>query len=209
MENRTRMFSTAASPWYRNILLVLCLLSMSVVDAHDASTMNDNAVDDINANAAKGVLDLQATLSAIFQRQQPDTKWPHPALELLELEMMHLQEETDLSLEYLFLNGVNIQSAQEMIQNPRAGGAVAASQAVITGLALIKRTAAMESLDAFVKEIYSGGQAAYMYNLVGAYREKMDLYAELMKLRAEQSKPEAATKTGFFSRLGEYFKREE
>jgi len=178
------MKKTIPTPhWYRIMLVTLGMLLLSNTYAHDASSLNDDAIDRMNDTIVNNVLQTQGVLSGIFQRQRADAAWPDPEIDRLQSELMHLKEESELTLEYLLASGANLQSAESLMANPRAGRSVSADQAIDTAIALLKHASTLENLDAFVKEIYTGGQSAYMYNLLTAYREKMALYAELMKLK--------------------------
>jgi hypothetical protein len=82
-----------------------------------------------------------------------------------------------------------------------AGRTVAANQLVQTTYDLIKYMETLENQQAFIKEIYTGGKAAYMYNLMTSQREKMDIYRTLFNVMpsppgtpgASVSVPEAET----------------
>lgn len=155
--------------------------------AHDAANMNDTGVERMNDSIAAKMLEVQVLLSEYFQRRRKPATWPDQDLVRLESDLEHMKEDADMSLEYFLARGVNVQSPEVLKEYPIAGRAVAASQAVNTAIALARHVVGLESQEALVKEVYSQGLTAYMYNLVGAYREKMDLYGELLKRKSGDS----------------------
>jgi len=162
-------------------LIILILFFISDISAHDAGALNDPAVDRTNDAIAASMLQVQVSLTEIFQASQSSSIWPVPEIDRMQKDILHLKEEADLTLEYLLANGINIQSSEALIANPRAGRSVSASHAIATATSLLKHAATLEKQEDFRKEIYTGGLAAYMYNLLGAHRDKMQLYGELMK----------------------------
>ena len=174
----------------------LSLLACTGALAHDAANLNDTGVERMNDAIAAKMLEAQVLLSEYFQRRRKPANWPDEDLTRLESDLEHMKEDADMSLEYFLAQGVNIQSPAVLRENPIAGRAVAASQAVNTAIALARHVLELESQEALVKEVYAQGLTAYMYNLVGAYREKMDLYGELNKLKGGGSdEPQQDDKT--------------
>lgn len=168
----------------------LSLVACSGALAHDAANLNDTGVERMNDSIATKMLEVQVLLSEYFQRRRKPAAWPDQDLTRLESDLQHMKEDADMSLEYFLAKGVNIQSPEVLKGYPIAGRAVAASQAVNTAIALARHVLALESQEALVKEVYGQGLTAYMYNLVGAYREKMDLYGELMKRGGDSDEPQ-------------------
>jgi len=163
-------------------VLLAQLLFVNVL-AHEPASYTDSGVSRMNDTVYTNVLQAQTVLSSFMQRIQVSSVWPDPQITRLHDDLIHLKEETEHSLEYFGIIGVNIRSAETLRENPIAGRSVAAAQAVETTMTLLKHVMSLDSQDSFVSEIYSGGTSAYMYNLVGAHREKMELYAEIEKLK--------------------------
>ena len=172
---------------FPGFLLALAFLAPPAATAHEAANLNDYGVQRMNDTIAAKVLEAQVLMSEYFQRRRKPEQWPDQDLTRLESDLKHLKEDADMSLEYLLGQGVNIQDPAALKANPIAGGAVAGSQAVNTAISMVQHAASLDSQDAFVKEIYGQGLSAYMYNLVGAYREKMDLYDALLKAAGDGS----------------------
>ena len=161
------------------IAVMLSLIISFNGQAHEYTNLNEIMIDRTNESIGSSITQVQSYLSEIFrQRYKPET-WPDTKLTVLRNDLMHQKEEANMSLDYFVANGVNIQSAEALFNNPLAGRALAASQGIETAFALLKYVNTLESQEAFVKEIYSGGISAYMYNLITAYREKMDLYKSI------------------------------
>jgi len=167
--------------WTRNriVLFLYSLLLFTNVCAHDYSSLNEYQIDRTNDTISAGILQLQLFLGDMFRQKYISGRWPDPKLIALRDDLLHQQTETALGREYFESVGINIQSPDVLLTNPVAGRTVAAGQVVDTALALIKNINLMENQDAFIKEVYAGGQASVMYNLLAAHREKMDIYRAL------------------------------
>lgn len=155
------------------------------VFAHDAGNLNEFTVDRANDAAAEKVVEAQTVLTKVLRGGDKDQAWPLPELEQLQEDFRHMKEDADLSMDYLANEGVNIRSPQALKANPLAGRTVSATRALETGMALIEHAVSLKSREAFVKEVYTRGMAYYMYDLLDAYRDKMDLYATLMEKQKE------------------------
>ena len=151
----------------------------SPVTAHDYNNLNEIMIDRANDAISKSILQAQSFMTEIFQQRYKPASWPDVKLNVLRSDLMHQVEEADMSLEYFASRGVNILSTEVLFDNPLAGRSVAASQGIKTTYELLRHINTLESVDEFIKEIYSGGMSAQMYNLVTSYREKMDLYKEI------------------------------
>ncbi len=162
---------------WRNILagLILSLASLSS-HAHEYSNLNEIMIDRANDSIANSVLQVQSFLTEIFRKTYVPDEWPDRKLTVLRNDLMHQKEEANMSLDYFAANGVNVQTQEVLWDNPLAGRSMAANQAVETAFSFLKYIVTLENQDVFIKEIYSGGQSAHLYNLLTAYREKMALY---------------------------------
>ncbi len=160
--------------------LVFCsLLFYSQPQAHTYTTLNEYQIDRANDTASTSVMQLQVFLSDMFKQRYTADRWPDLKLAAMRDDMMHQIEEAEMGVEYFLSTGINIQSQEVLLANPVAGRTVAANQLVQTTYALIKYMETLENQQAFIKEVYTGGQSAYMYNLITAQREKMDIYRAL------------------------------
>ncbi len=165
---------------FRLFTAALLLISVSIsVPAHDYNNLNEIMIDRANDAIFKSILQAQSFMTEIFQQRYKPTSWPDVKLNLLRNDLMHQVEEADMSLEYFATRGVNIQSTEVLFDYPLAGRSVAASQGIKTTYELLKHINTLESADEFIREIYTGGMSAQMYNLITAYRQKMDLYREI------------------------------
>lgn len=161
--------------WLKVIFLVNLLLS-PVSHGHEYSNLNEVMIDRANDSIANSVLQVQSFLTTIFRKTYVPDQWPDRKLTVLRNDLMHQKEEANMSLDYFAANGVNVQDKNVFWDNPLAGRSMAANQAVETAFTFLKYIVTLESQDQFIKEIYTGGKSAHMYNLLTAYREKMDLY---------------------------------
>jgi hypothetical protein len=160
----------------RIIPLLLAVFLSHNSHAHEYTNLNEIMIDRVNDSIAGSILQVQSFLTEIFRQSYKPDSWPDTKITVLRNDLMHQKEEANMSLDYFVAKGINVQSQEVLYNNPLAGRSVAASQGIETAFALLKHVNTLESQDEFVKEIYSGGQSAHMYNLLTAYREKMDLY---------------------------------
>ncbi len=161
------------------LIIISCISFSSTLYGHEYSNLNEIMIDRSNDSVANSVLQVQSFLTEIFRNTYTPDVWPDRKLTILRNDLMHQKEEANMSLDYFAAKGVNIQSSDVLFDNPLAGRSMAANQAVETAFAFLKYITTLESQDQFIKEIYSGGQSAHMYNLLTAYREKMELYKEI------------------------------
>ena len=160
-------------------LVLFSLILSTNLDAHDYTNLNEYQIDRANDSISDSILQLQLFLGDIFRQNHVSDKWPDTKLLLLRDDLLHQREEAELGQEYFLATGLNIQSPDVMLKNPLIGRTVVSGQVIDTAFALIKYINSLESQDAFIKEVYAGGQASIMYNLLAAQREKMDLYRSL------------------------------
>lgn len=161
------------------LIFITCIFFSSTIYGHEYSNLNEIMIDRANDSVANSVLQVQSFLTEIFRKTYISDDWPDRKLTILRNDLMHQKEEANMSLDYFAANGINIQSQEVLFDNPLAGRSMAANQAVETAFTFLKYITTLESQDQFIKEIYSGGQSAHMYNLLTAYREKMDIYKEI------------------------------
>lgn len=166
--------------WILIVSGLVLTFSLSAVSAHDASNMNDANIDRTNDIVVTSIDQVQQLLSGLFMYGQTSTTWPDPEISRTRDTLLHLQEETTMGLDYLANNGINIQDTQVLRDKPHAGRSVAAKQAIDVAMNLLKHAESLESQNEFIAEIYNGGLSAYMYNLLGAHKDRLLLYKELM-----------------------------
>lgn len=174
--------------WEQGRKLLMALAALSVIalpspaTAHDSSSLTDTAIERILDASSQVLLQVQKVPAGLLRGQQAEA-WPSPKLSALDEELERLQEEIDLVLEHLYVDGgVAFESPAARIATPRAGRAFSADRGVRVARSFIEHLARLESQDTFVKEVYSLGKAAYMYDLIGGYREQMDLYRRFAEL---------------------------
>jgi len=169
------------SSLHKAILSLGFFCCISSVAAHDIGNLNDASLDRTNDIVVTSVERVQQLLANIFQYSPSPAIWPHPEILKIRDELLHMQEETVMALEYLVDNGINIQNPHVLRSDPMAGRTVSASQAIDVAMNLLNHAASLASQDDFIKEIYNSGLSAYMYNLLGAHKDRMELYKELMQ----------------------------
>ncbi len=162
------------------LCIALLLFSGSTqVFAHGGGNWNDFTIDRMNNDAEKRVLKLQQEISNLIRMRTETKVWPMPEFQRLRDELLSAKEEVDEVLEHFVSDGENLQLTENLRASPRMGRTAAASRALEASVALIGRAAALENQEAFVKEFYAHGLAAYLYELLEAHKDRMDLYGEL------------------------------
>lgn len=164
-----------------NVLTFLIYFFLSTSSAHDAGYLNEASIDRTNDLVVVAIERIQQQLATIFQFRQGPPLWPNPEILRNREKLLQLQEETELNLEYLINNGINLQNLDLLRTTPRAGRTLSASQIIAVAINIIDHTASLESEDTFVNEIYNEGLSAYMFNLLAAHKDRMELYKELMR----------------------------
>jgi hypothetical protein len=164
---------------YNIIALIFCLIISFEIKAHEYTNLNEVMIDRTNESIENSLLQIQSFLTSIFRKSYKPESWPDRKITLLRNDLIHQKEEANMNLDYFAANGINLQSPEILFDNPLAGRSVAGNQGVEIVYALLKHMDTLESQDAFIKEIYSGGLSGHMYNLATAYREKMSLYRSI------------------------------
>jgi hypothetical protein len=150
------------------------------VFAHGGGNWNPFRIDRVNNDAQARVLQFQQEISDLIRGRSEAIDWPVPDLQRMRDELISVKEEVDEILEHYVTDGANLQLAQNLRAEPRMGRTAAASRSLDASISLISHAATLEDRDAFVKEFYSRGLAAYLYELLEAHKDRMDLYGELM-----------------------------
>jgi hypothetical protein len=112
-----------------------------------------------------------------------------PELQRMRDDLLSVKEEVDEILEHYVTDGANLQLTENLRAEPRMGRTAAASRSLEASISLIRHAATLDNREAFSKEFYSGGTAAFLYELLEAHKDRMDLYGELMAVAAESEKP--------------------
>ena len=150
------------------------------VFAHGGGNWNPFRIDRVNSDAQTRLLQLQQELSALLRGRSEAAEWPMPELQRLRDDLLSVKEEVDEVLEHYVSDGANLQLAENLRADPRMGRTAAASRALEAAVGLIGHAATLDSQEAFVKEFYARGLVAYLYELIEAHKDRMDLYGELM-----------------------------
>ena len=174
-------------------LLGLLTLTAGPVSAHDYTSLNEFQIDRANDATSENILQIQLFLRDMVQRVHVSSQWPELKLQVMGEALLHQKEEAELGLEYFSSTGINTQSPQAQLENPLIGRTVSAQQAINTTQLLIKYLGTLESQDAFISEVYSGGKSSILYNLMAAQREKMDIYRTLFTVMPSPGQTTAAT----------------
>lgn len=161
---------------------ILLLAGASASFAHGGGNWNEFTIDRVNDQTYAHVLKFQQEFSNVIRRRAESTAWPTPEMKRLRDESLSLKEEVDEILEHYVTDGINIQLVENIRAQPRIGRSLAAGRALDAAIALIDRAGTVEDRDAFINEFYAQGPTAYLYELVEAHRDRMDLYGELMNI---------------------------
>ena len=161
-------------------IAILVFSPSTEVSAHGGGNWNAFTIDGVNDNAEARVLQVQQEISNLIRARSEATAWPMPQLQRTRDELLSVKEEVDEILEHYVADGANLQLAKNLRAEPRMGRTAAASRALQACIALIGHAATLESQEAFVKEFYAHGLAAYLYELLEAHKDRMDLYGELI-----------------------------
>lgn len=157
----------------------LLTLATAQLSAHDYTSLNEYQIDRANDATSENIMQIQLFLRDMVSQVHVSTRWPEQKLEMMGEALLHQKEETALGLEFFISTGIDVQSLQSQLKNPLVGRTVAGNQALDTVTTLIKYLGTLESQDAFIQEVYSGGKSSILYNLMAAQREKMDIYHTL------------------------------
>jgi len=157
------------------------LLILPDVSAHGDMNWNDFTIDSKTDSIDASIQHAQKVMADIILTRRPITTWPDSELAGVRIELEHLQEEVEYMLTHFTDAGIRIQLTRELRANPRAGRAVTANIALETAIEMIEYIESLESHQAFEDELHEDGKAAYMYDLVEAYRDKLGVYQELIK----------------------------
>jgi hypothetical protein len=101
----------------------------------------------------------------------------NPAEEIEEM-LNHLKEE----------DGIYLQLASALRDNPQAGRSVAGAHALETASELVDYVSSMEGPEAFINELETDGVSVYMIDLMDAYTDTMGVYKTLQQSQAELTK---------------------
>lgn len=167
------------------ILCVASALTGATTDAvaHGGGNWSAYNIDRVLDDVKERVLDAQSEMSDIIRRRSLAETWPAPGLDRMRDELIVLQEQVDEILDHYLAEGVNLTSPEQLRATPMSGRSVAAGAALTACVALLARASDLETQDAFIGELYSGGPAARLLELVDAHRDRMDLYEALTGLQ--------------------------
>jgi hypothetical protein len=168
---------------------VLALAVDADVSAHGGGNWDPFTIDRVNNDAQARVIELQQEISNVIRGRGDSSEWPTPELQRMRDKLFSVKEEVDEILEHYVSDGANLQLAKNLRDEPRMGRTAAASRSLDASIALITHAASLEGREAFMKEFFSHGTAAYLYELLEAHADRMVLYGELMAV-AEQAAAE-------------------
>lgn len=160
-------------------LLLLACLALSRAWAHGETNWNDFTIDRVNNQVLTSVGRVQDLIANVVLSEKKPASWPTPVMQQTEKELKELQEDVNDMVDHLVQDGLDVQSAEQLMNNPRAGRGVAASRALQTSLDLLDHAASLAGRDALAKELHTDGLAAYMYDLLDAQKRNMALYKKL------------------------------
>ena len=161
--------------------------------AHGEGPWNDFMIDNKNAQVEITVERVKKTIADIALARRQVTSWPDPELRNLRISIIVLQEYVDAMLNHLKEeDGIYLQVASALRDNPQAGRSVAGSYALELALELIDYISAMESHEAFANDLTEDGITAYMFDLMDTYLDKMYVYGRLQQTTAHLAALQAA-----------------
>lgn len=170
------------SSWWYVLFAILVLLPVSQANAHGELVWNDFTIDNKNDSIVASIQHIRKTISDVVLARRDVPDWPDQQLQRLGDELAHLEEEHDALLNYFKQEqGVNLNSTDELRENPRAGRSLVASYAMEVTIALVEYIASLDGPKAFEEDLHMSGKGAYMFDLMDAYLDTMGLYAELLK----------------------------
>jgi hypothetical protein len=172
------------NPLARLILFSLCgIFTFTHVLAHGELVWNDFTIDNKNDSIIAIISQVRKEISDIILVRREVREWPDRELSRLREELSHLLEEHEGLLNHFKEQKINLNSTRQLRANPRAGRSMTASLAMETTIALIDYIASLKDQHLFEEDLHLGGKGAYMFDLMDAYVDKMDLYSELVQLK--------------------------
>jgi hypothetical protein len=162
------------------MLVVLSSAFLSDVHAHGESDWNDFKIDNKGDSVATTLQHVRTVISDVILGRRAVSRWPDQELLRARDELLHLNEELDGLLDYLKEDGTQLQFSKALRENPRAGRSVAASHAVEACIDLLEHINSLDGPAAFEMELETDGIGVYMFDLMDAYTDQMDLYADLI-----------------------------
>ena len=164
------------------LLVVLSLSASSGAYAHGGGNWDPFTIDRVDNDARARIVEFQALMTNLIRERIKSESWPAPELHRASDALHRVKEEVDEIIEHYATEGVNVQDAETLRRDPRVGRTLAASRALQACVGLIDRAVAVESQRALIDEFYAQGPAAYLYELLDAHRDRMDLYGQLMSV---------------------------
>lgn len=161
------------------IVLLLVASPVERLEAHGGGNWDPFTIDTVNNGARDRLLALQALMSEVIRGRIGGDKWPLDDFQKTRDALLTIKEEVDEIVAHFVFDGVNIQAASQLRDEPRAGRAEAASRAIDAGIALLEDATAQENAKAFISDFYARGMTARLYELLGAHLDRMELYAAL------------------------------
>lgn len=162
--------------------LVTFLLFVPEACAHTEWT--DYSMEQVNGQVTADIQRVETLIAnLVLSEKAPDT-WPTAGMQSLARELKELQEQVQDMINHLAGDGIDVQSREQLMANPRAGRAVAAGDALQTCIDLLDHAGSLGSREALGRELDSDGLAAYMYDLLDTQDLTMRLYGRLAQSTA-------------------------
>lgn len=179
-------FQKALIPFCAAVTVALVSLE---VRAHGDMDWNDFTIDSKNDSIETMIQHVQDVIADVTLARRPVPVWPDNELQQLRTELLHQQEELDDLLNHFNEAGIRYQVKRVLLEHPRAGRTVTGSHAVETAIALIDYMHSLDDHLAFEDELHEEGKGAYMYDLLESYRDRMEVYRELIRRTATPKQP--------------------
>lgn len=158
----------------------LALLAATGVDqpvhAHGGGNWDPFTISVVNNRARDRAVEAQALVADIIRGRAGRKNWPVDEYDEVRNGLITAKEEVDEILEHFVNDGLNVQMPASLHSQPQAGRTMAASRALTAAIALLERVGAAPSANDFVDEFYAAGQAASLYELIDAHRDRMAVY---------------------------------
>lgn len=152
------------------------------VYAHGEDYWNDFVINNKNDQVEISMAQVTRVLGDVARSRRQVTSWPDPEIRSLQINLEAMQEEIDAMLIHLKeADGIYLQLASALRENPQAGRSVAGSHALEMAIELLDYVSTLEGPEAFAEELKSDGVSVYMIDLMDAYTDTMGVYKTLQE----------------------------
>lgn len=152
------------------------LVLSAAAEAHGGGNWNAFRIDAANDDAREQALATRDRVANIIRGRGGNEVWNEDSFREARDSLITVKEVVDEILEHYVADGVNLDSAPALKNDPRAGRTVAASRALSASIALLEYAPSLPTQNEFIDEFYASGPSSLLYELIGAHVDRMDLY---------------------------------